>query len=340
MNQNGLTRLGWNDRVAALFSDTRGVIPGRVARLERSAALVSSPAGDVFVPLTSEVAVGDWVGLDVDVNRVIFVAPRWSALTRGDPDAGLQVLAANIDIVLVVAPADRLHVARVERELVLAWDSGAVPVVVLSKADLAPPGTADGLRDRLIGAAVIEASAVSGLGVAEVAETLVQRTAVLLGPSGAGKSTLANALLGAEVLATGDVREGDHRGRHTTTQRFLVAVPTGGVIIDTPGLRSLGLPGDGGGLAAAFADVEELAGECRFRDCRHAGEPGCAVAYAAEDGLLDAERLDSYRKLQREVAFEARRHDVRLRQAEQRKWKAITKANRAADSSKSPNRRP
>lgn len=332
---DALGPLGWSERVAALFEPSRAIIPGRISRVERSACVVATSRGSVLVsssPATKPLAVGDWVGLTPDGDpRVTVVLPRWSELSREDPSgAHPQVLAANIDVVLVVAPGDRLHATRVERELVMAWNSGAVPVVVLTKADLAPPEAFEDLSRRLVGADVILTSVVTGSGIDEVASMLrPDRTAVLLGPSGAGKSTLANALLGADVLAIGDVRDDDRRGRHTTTSRQLLPVPGGGVIIDTPGLRSLGLGADEGGVSAAFADIEELAAICRFGDCRHDGEPGCAVTDAATTGALDRARLTSFRKLQREAAFQQRRTDVRARQESVRKWKAITKANRA-----------
>jgi ribosome biogenesis GTPase len=327
-----LVSLGWSERVAALFEEARAVVPGRVSRAERAASVVATSRGTVMAATPGPVAVGDWVGLTAgDDARVAFIAPRWSALTREDPSGRHpQVLAANIDVVLVVAPGDRLHASRVERELVVAWNSGAQPIVVLTKGDLTTPDAAKELQRRLVGADVIVTSSVTGAGIEDVADALrPDGTAVLLGPSGAGKSTLANALLGEDAFAIGDVRQGDRRGRHTTTSRCLLPLPTGGVIIDTPGLRSLGLAGDDGGVSAAFADIEELAGECRFGDCRHAGEPGCAVAAAAAEGSLDQARLASFKKLQREVAFQETRVDPRAREESLRKWKAITKANRA-----------
>jgi ribosome biogenesis GTPase / thiamine phosphate phosphatase len=275
-------------------------------------------------------AVGDWIS--VASGAVREVLPRWSALARADPgDAGVQTLAANVDLVLVTAPADRSSPSRVERELTLAWDSGAVPLVVVTKCDLDSGAVAETLAARVAGVDVIAVSAVSGEGTAELRARLSpDRTAVLLGPSGAGKSTLANALLGVERLATGNVRDGDRRGRHTTTARQLVAVPGGGVLIDTPGLRSLGLPADIE-IAAGFPDIEALAERCRFADCAHEGEPGCAVAAALASGELAPERLQSFRKLAREVAWERRRHDPVASHAERQVWKARAKQYRARD---------
>jgi ribosome biogenesis GTPase len=257
--------------------------------------------------------------------------PQWSALTRLDPDgATVQVLAANLDLVLVTAPADRLSPARVERELVAAWDSGAQPVVVLTKADVARPELADELRERLLGVDVLATSATTGEGVDDLLGRLrPSRTAVLLGPSGAGKSSLANRLLGADVLATGEVRADDHRGRHTTTSRQLVAVPGGGVLIDTPGLRSLALAlGGHDSIEQVFPDVDALAAECRFRDCRHRQEPGCAVQGAIADGTLASARFASYEKLAAEEALLARRTTPLTRRATLAMWKARAKVGR------------
>jgi ribosome biogenesis GTPase len=338
---------GWSDRVLALFNtlDDRTLQPGRVVRVERASCVVVGVDGVerlAHAPVLP--AVGDWVALHVEDNPgsdptlvVREVLPRWSALTRLDPGgATVQVLAANLDLVLVTVPGDRLRAARVERELAVAWDSGAQPLVVLTKADLASPDAVAALEARLVGVDVVVTSAATGLGVERVREALQpNRTAVLLGPSGAGKSTLANALLGSDLLATGAVRASDQRGRHITTSRQLVALPTGGVLIDTPGVRSLGLAGDGEGLELVFSDIEELAAACRFGDCRHDTEPGCAVTAAVEAGELDRDRFASYRKLQRELAAEDRRSDPVLRKAELSVWKARAREARAISRRKS-----
>jgi ribosome biogenesis GTPase len=329
-----LAPFGWNDRVVALFNDLDqpATEPARVVRVEFSrCAVVSASSGGEERFATAPVlpAVGDWVALQDDT--VAAVVPQWSALTRLDPDgATVQVLAANLDLVFVTAPADRLSPARIERELVAAWDSGAQPVVVLTKADVAPPGLAEELRERLLGVDVLATSAATGEGVDDVRHLLrPSRTAVLLGPSGAGKSTLANRLLGADVLATGEVRADDHRGRHTTTSRQLVAVPGGGVLIDTPGLRSLALAlGGYDSIERVFPDVDELASQCRFRDCQHSQEPGCAVQTAIADGTLAPARLASYEKLAREDGMLARRSDPIARKATLAMWKARAKAGR------------
>ncbi len=257
------------------------------------------------------------------------MVPRWSALGRLDPDGGRQLLAANVDLVLIAVPADRLSSSRVERELVIAWDSGARPVVVLTKLDVAPPGATDALASRLGPVEVIATSAVAGAGLDAVRALLVHPvTAAFLGPSGAGKSTLINALLGEERLAVGTVRADDHRGRHTTTSRQLIPLPSGGSLIDMPGLRTLGTDAGDEAVAATFPEIDELAASCRFSDCAHEVEPGCAVVAAVAAGTLDPARVASYRKLKRETAFERRRTDPLARQQEARVWKARTKEQR------------
>ena len=328
-----LASLGWNDRVAALYEELAGDsdLPARVVRVERSSSVVVGPDGlDVVVDSAVLPSVGDWVVLHD--RAILHVLPRWSELNRRDPERpGLQTLASNIDIVMIVAPADRLSHARVERELAVAWDSGARPLVVLTKVDLGEPGIAAGLRDRLVGVDVIASSVVTGEGVDDMLAALrPDRTAVLLGPSGAGKSSLANAVLGGAVMATAEVRDSDRRGRHTTVSRQLLAVPGGGVIIDTPGLRSLGLASDGG-LDAVFPEIEQLAAQCRFSDCSHEVEPGCEVQAAITESRLAPGRLASFRKLQREVASEGRRKDPLRRQTQLRIWKARAKAAKYKD---------
>lgn len=300
--------------------------PGRVIRAERGGGLVATDRGEVAARY-ADVTVGDWVSLTDGV--IDAVLPRRTAIVRADPggrSAG-HVLAANVDIVLLCTPlADDPPVRRLERLLAVAWGSGATPVVVATKADLSD--------------ASLEALAAAAPGVDVVATAAGEvgglspyvgpgRTVVLLGPSGAGKSTLANGLLGADRLATGEIRS-DGKGRHTTTWRELVTLPGGGALIDTPGLRGVGLAaGDADGVALAFADVEDLAVDCRFRDCRHAGEPGCAVGAAIDAGVLDSRRVESHRKLQRELQWQAAKADARVRAERSQRWRTITREQRA-----------
>jgi len=304
----------------------RGLEPARVVGVERGWCRVATPTGERMIPVP-DMAVGDWVALDGDT--VGDVIPRWSELARLGPLGQRQVLAANLDLVLIAAPGDRLSSARVERELVIAWESGARPVVVLTKLDLAPPDAVDELTSRLVAVDVVATSAVNGDGMDEIRSLLVHPvTAAFLGPSGAGKSTLINALLGEDRLAVGDVRDQDQRGRHTTTTRRLVPLPSGGSLIDMPGLRSLGTDASDDAVTATFGDIDELADTCRFADCSHEMEPGCAVTSAVARGDLDPARLESYRKLARETAFEQRRADP-VAQADQTKvWKVRTKEQR------------
>jgi ribosome biogenesis GTPase len=232
--------------------------------------------------------------------------------------------------VFVVHPIDRgRNPRRLERELALAWESGAVPVVVLAKADLTeePEAARSEAEEVARGSDVVLTSALSGLGLEELRAYATRgRTVALIGPSGAGKSTIINALLGEERQATAAVRAGDGRGRHTTVTRELVPLPGGGVLLDTPGLRAVAMVEAPDGLAAAFDDIGSLARGCRFTDCAHDGEPGCAVAAAVAAGELAAERLASWHKLQREAQVAAMRTDARLRQEEVRRWKIIHKS--------------
>jgi len=332
-----LVPFGWDDRARAAYGEVAGAahVPGRVVRVDRISCVVATPDGERIARFVDLPAVGDWVALaedpDDEQSVIAAVAPRWSALTRHDADRErVQVLAANVDVVMISAPGDRPSAARVERETVLGWESGAQPLVIVTKADVAPPGYVEELRARLVGVEVIVTSAASGQGVDAVAAALAPcRTAVMLGPSGAGKSTLINALLGEERLATGAVRDDDRRGRHTTSSRELVVVPTGGVLIDTPGVRTLGLGSVEEGLDAAFADVVALAAQCRFGDCAHDGEPGCAVLAAVASGELDAARLEHYRHLESEIIGDGRVVDHAAAKAKREEDKRVQRQARS-----------
>ncbi len=314
-----------SDRGNELVATAREVVRAQwSARLRKAAGAGERPA------------VGDWVAVDesesLEVPLIEAVLERASAVTRGDPGktSEVQVLAANVDHVFVIHPvAEAPNLRRLERELSVAWDSGAVPVVVLAKADLsADAGAARAAVEAVApGTDVLVTSALAGDGVeALLAYITDHRTAVLIGPSGAGKSTLINALLGEQRQATREVRLSDGRGRHTTVARELVQLPGGGLLIDTPGLRALQLGGSEEGISSAFPDVEELAGSCRFRDCTHREEPGCAVCAAVEEGSLPAERLASYHKLRREAQVAAAKSDGRARAEERRKGKVFQRA--------------
>lgn len=318
-----LLAMGADPAVLAALHDASS--PGRVVRAERGAALVATPLGDVPTSY-ADVTVGDWV--TVTDGAIDTVLPRRTTIVRADPGGRStgQVLAANVDAVLLCTPrTDDPPVRRLERLLAVAWGSGATPVVVATKADLsAAPLTA-------IASAVpgVDVVATSPDDVAALAPYVGPgRTIVLLGRSGVGKSTLANSLLGGDRLPIGEIRT-DGKGRHTTTWRELVALPGGGALIDTPGLRGVGLAADDAdGVALAFADVGDLAVDCRFRDCGHTGEPGCAVGAAIDAGVLDAARVASHRKLQREVQWQASKSDARIRAERSRRWRSIAREQR------------
>jgi ribosome biogenesis GTPase len=346
-----LTSLGWDDGHAAAFvayhHDEQ--IPARVTRIDRGAcdalgadgpvratfsgALLQAGAAD---PVTTP-CVGDWVVVRTwSDGRVTAeaVLPRRTAFVRAAVTPGAsygQVLAANVDVAVVT---EGLHpepdIGRIERFLALAWESGATPLVVLTKADLVPDAVH--LRDDVATAApgveVIAVSATTGEGMEDLAPYVVAgRMLALLGPSGAGKSTLTNALAGEAVMFTRELR-GDGKGRHTTVHRELVVLPGGGLIVDTPGLRSVGLTDVAESLDMVFAEVEELARQCRFTDCEHRTEPDCAVLAALATGELAQRRWESYQKLGREARWMAMRHDARLRAEERARWKRITKEYR------------
>jgi ribosome biogenesis GTPase / thiamine phosphate phosphatase len=345
-----LHHLGWNAHFENLFvlHRSRGLEPARVSREDRGRYGVLDERGARSAELAGRLrheartraelpAVGDWVALRPGAasSAVIdAVLPRTSAFARkvAGETTEEQVVAANVDTVFLVSGLDGdFNPRRIERYLAAAWESGAEPVVVLNKADLA-----EDLESRLAevlavapGAAVVTLSALGGQGLDSLARWLGPgRTVALLGSSGVGKSTLVNALLGEPRQAIGDVRADDSRGRHTTTHRELVPLPGGALLLDTPGMRELQLWGDESGLDGAFPEIAQLAGGCRFRDCRHDGEPGCAVLGAVESGALEAGRLESWRKLQRELQWLASRQDARARAELLAKWKAIHKSMR------------
>jgi ribosome biogenesis GTPase len=343
-----LAAYGWDDRVAARFTllSVRDPIPGRVVRIDRGSCLVATADGirratpyaaaSRRAGLDLTPATGDWVALvddPIEGRAVIEVVPRWSAISRKDPDERVtaeQVLAANVDVFAVVCGIDRpLARNRVERMLAVAWESGALPLVLLTKADLAsdlPSVLAEAREAAGVGVSVCVTSSVTGVGLDEIRGLLrPRRTLALIGPSGAGKSSLVNSLVDAPTQSTGPVRDADHRGRHTTTTRDLIPVPTGGVLLDTPGLRSLPLWDAATGVAATFDDIEDLAAGCRFRDCRHEREPGCSVRAGVESGALPARRLESYHKLHRELAALELRQDERARRAAARRFGRMTR---------------
>jgi ribosome biogenesis GTPase len=355
-----LERLGWDAAFAAAYDTVApaGAHPARVVVQQPDRCVVTTGADPVTAVLPGRFrregvrpVTGDWVAVRADGASAVVAAvlPRRTALTRkaAGRTSRDQVLAANADLAFVVAPLDRGLVRRwLERFVTIAWDSGAEPLVLLTKADLVADldaVVADAYA-LVPGADVLAVSVVTGRGMAALQERLVPaRTAVLLGASGAGKSSLVNALLGREHLAVRGIRT-DGRGRHTTTSRELVVLPQGGLVLDMPGVRELGVSGGTGGagagdgspapadsssgLSETFSDVEELAGGCRFGDCTHESEPGCAVREAVAAGALRLDRLAGWRHLQRELHWLRRRQDARLAAEERKKWKRITTAHR------------
>lgn len=345
-----LSALGWNAHFDAqrqrLAPDH---VPCRVASEHRGAAYdLLSARGELRARLAGRLrhgarsrldlpAVGDWVGARIagDGAIVDVVLSRLSCFTRQAAGTRVeaQVVAANVDTVLVVMSLDQdFNIARLERYLAVVAGSGALPAVVLSKADLCPdpaPLVAR-VREHAPDAPVLVTSATDGRGLDRLrASVRPGQTAVLVGSSGVGKSTLVNALLGHDAQPTGAVREHDGRGRHVTTGRELFPLPSGGLLLDTPGMRELAAwVGDGDATAAGFDDIDALAADCRFRDCGHEKEPGCAVHAAIAQRRLPADRLESWRKLRREAAYLERKHDVHARLAEQKRWKAIHVAQR------------
>jgi ribosome biogenesis GTPase len=357
----GLERLGWSD---AWVGPTTGVLsggrqPARVMAVHKETSIVRGADGVDRTAIVSGrfrydalaasdfPAVGDWVALEPtrpmagadDPAVIATVLPRRSAFRRQAADStrrgGLnlhdeQVIAANIDVAFIVAGLDGdFNLRRLERYLAVAWSSGVAPVIVLNKADIADdlPGRLVAVEAIAPGVPIRVVSALTGDHVGDLAPHLAPgRTAVVLGSSGVGKSTLLNTLLGEQRQATSAVREDDSRGRHTTTHRELFLLPSGALLIDTPGIRSLEVAGADEGVGEAFDDIAELAAGCRFSDCRHEREPGCAVRAAIARGELTEERLASQRKLEREAAHAERKVDPRAAAEERKRWKSIHKS--------------
>ncbi len=330
--RTGLASLGWNDQLAAELS--AGLTPARVVAGHRGEVDVVTEEGRIRVAVPrrfsksgQDVAVGDWVG--VATGAVQEVLPRTSALVRhaAGKATRAQVVAANVDIVFVVTSVGPdLDLRRLERYLVTIWESGARPEIVLSKIDRIddPTGFARDVAMVAPDVPVHTVSAVTGEGCeAVLARITPGTTAVLVGSSGVGKSTLLNRFAGAEVMSTGEVRLDDDEGRHTTTHRELILLPNGGILIDTPGIRELQLWSAEEGLDAAFSDIDELTTACRFSDCSHESEPGCAIREAITNGSLTEERYASWRKLQAELRTIAIRQDALLARDEKRKWKLL-----------------
>lgn len=360
-NDPYLLQYGLTDSVRERFNAIRAkdsrLVPGRVARVDGITTFVHADSADYRAVATfariahddeleidpAQPTVGDWVlirpGQDLDPDEIELVLPRTSLLVRrrvmrGKEEGDEQVLAANITTVFVVQAATYFNPGRLEREIALVWGSGAVPVVILSKVDLLedvdPAEVVEEAKLSAPGVDIFAVSGITGAGTPPLQKYVIAgTTVVLIGASGVGKSTLVNQLMGSEVMDTGGIRESDARGRHTTVTRQLLPLPGGGVLIDTPGIRTISLVvGSEEALAKTFSEIEEYLGQCKFRDCGHVGEPGCAIAEAIADGRLLASRFESYKRMGRELIHDETKHVPGAKTEHQRKMRVRAKAMR------------
>lgn len=315
----------WNERLAGLETT---LAPARVLRHDGTAVLVATGEGEsrLHIRRGLDAAVGDWVLVDEEVVHGIM--EREALLRRRDPSTGdAQLIAANVDLVGIVCGLDRpLRAGRIQRFVTLAWDAGSDPLIVLTKADLLPEAAeATRIAERASpGVDVIVVSAQTGRGLDRLRKRLRGTTVAFVGESGAGKSRLMNALAGQELASTGSVRSGDRKGRHTTTARQL-HLADGCSVIDTPGVREVGLWAAADSVDEAFDDIAELAPGCRFRDCRHESEPGCALRHAVDEGRLAPDRFESWRRLRREAEVAEIRADEHARRAAERRFGRVVK---------------
>jgi ribosome biogenesis GTPase len=341
-----LQELGWHPYFEAFFEPykTQGFIPARVAIHYRDKYMLYGEGEEFQGQVSGKFeynakglqeypAVGDWVAVKPPVGGgmaiIHAILDRRSMFARKSAGTRTtqQIVAANADVVFLVSGLDdEINLRRMERYLTVAYESNAKPVILLNKIDLFPdyPEIVQEVEAIAPGVDIVPICAKTGEGIEKVSTYLTTGvTGALLGSSGVGKTTIVNDLLGESRYRTQEVREADSHGRHTTTHRELVLLPKGGLLIDTPGMREIQLWGDAESLNASFSDIAELGVDCKFRDCRHDAEPGCAVNAALEEGTLDAGRYESYQKLQKELAYLARRQDDSLKREETKKWKKI-----------------
>lgn len=345
-----LQQLGWSPSLETQFEPFRAhrFIPARVAEEHRERYIIFCERGELTAEVSGKLrfdvvtrldfpAVGDWVVVqpaDDSLGIIHGLLPRSTLFVRkvAGETTEAQPVAANVDYALIVTDADRdFSLRRIERYLTLVYESGAAPVIVLNKADLCDriEKLVAQMQSVALGVPICPMSAATGSGLDRLAPFVgAGRTSALIGSSGVGKSTLINRLLGSERLKTTEVNEFDGRGRHTTTYRQLLQLPTGGLVIDTPGMREIQLWADEASLESSFEDIAGIAAQCRFADCSHDTEPGCAVREALENGTIAADRWESYLKLQRELRHLERKQNLRAALDEKAKWKKIHKLAR------------